>query len=311
MSDISNAEGVLRLIANDQISRPDIRKEALKTAATTILGKDSGLIETITSINPDDTQEIKKIVSDLRSLAAGRTRVENPSIHQLQLPSDDEIKDRVSRVFMSSLAFKICSGVLALGAALFGINMGVLTFDTAAANRIKTEAAIAANDAKQQADNAKNSIAAAISTVQVNMDKLINDKIDIQAVQQRVAVIVSDKLDGKIGELDKKIKNTGTSINDQNTQIDANKQKIGDIQKTIDKSEAKYQEAERLFGRWQSAVEVANKTTADQTLARFVWLVLRWDGWFLTGSVVFSLAALVLAVWGFFNSRHALANSRP
>jgi chromosome segregation ATPase len=208
--------------------------------------------------------------------------------------------------------------------------MGVLTLDTSAVNRVKTEAAVAANDAKVAADNAKNAIATAIASTQQEMPRLVIEKLNVGDVQQKVVEILTERMNRNISNLDTKIAKVAEDLNAEGKRItsvaqqvgakvaeDLNAevkritglaQQVGDLQKTAKDLNAQYSETQTLISRWQTAVEVVNKTTADQTLARTVWLVLRNDAWFLLGSLVLSIAAFILALWAFVRSRRKIRN---
>jgi hypothetical protein len=109
--------------------------------------------------------------------------------------------------------------------------------------------------------------------------------------------------DPKISGVDEKITKAANDIAEQNTRLNTSKHEILDLQRSADIARAKYVEAQSLLERWESACPGGEQTTADQTLARSVWLVLRRDAWFLVGSFVFSLFAVVLALWSFRRRR--------
>jgi hypothetical protein len=290
MSEAADTKAVLELIIGNRIVNPTIQRNLLQNIIKKSFGGElESHNEDLASLKPE---EVKAIARDLLQVVDHRTS-------PISLPSDDVIKDRIGNVFMASVPFKIAVTILGLGAALFGINMGVLTFDTSAANRTKTEAAVAANDAKVAADNAKNAVASAISSMQLDMPRQIAEKINLSDVEPKVASILSEKLSPAIMTLDSKISNVAKSVNEQNVKVEAAERQVNDFQKSVAEINAKVAEAQRLFARLESAAEVVNKTTADQTLARAVWLVLRNDAFFLIGSFAVSLVAFVLALWSF------------
>jgi uncharacterized coiled-coil protein SlyX len=114
---------------------------------------------------------------------------------------------------------------------------------------------------------------------------------------------VSGRLDRNIGNLESRLTTIQASANEQAKKIAELSPPVTELQNKVSGLSNQYTEAQNLVRRWQEAVEVVTRTSADQTFARTIWLVLRNDAWVLLGSFGLSLVAFIFALLAFFRSR--------
>ena len=325
--DMTNAKNVLRLIADGSLSNPELRRNMLQEAAAAVLGKDPAKLEVVDGapkVVVVSEAEQKATAQDLLRIAEASEPPPKepapapaaPKAEAASLPDDEGLKDRISRIFMSSPAFRICTVILGVATALFGVQLGFLSLDVTAVQKIKAEASTAVNDAKAQADNARNAVAAATADIQQSKPSIdivaskAADKIDIGDARQRVVALLGEKFDGEVRtRIDLVVKELGQKaaplktandeleqkLQQQTASVKTNTGKLAALEEKYSAQLALFEKQQGLISRWESAVSMAEKTAADQTMARFLWMVLRYDAWILISSFGLSILAVFLA----------------
>jgi hypothetical protein len=293
---------ILTLIENGDIAAPQLRTLLLADAARRLLGTGDAVTA---ALGPEATAEAQKsLARDLRQLADANvtpsTFLPTPPASAPPPPGgpidDDAMKDRITRAFMGSAAFKFCVGVLAVGTILFGVNMGVLMLDTTQAHKIKNEAQAAVDTARAQADNARLSVAGAVAAVQADLPRLAAERLNVQAIQQQVATDIAGRTNPVLADLAAKANAQAGKLAEQATDLAALQKRQDSLNDAVASAQATLAENTRLLERWQNLVSEARLTAADQGLARVVWFILRTESILLAGATALSLLALLVSV---------------
>ncbi len=308
-----------QLLANGQIQDPAARKLILEQILGALLGAESNWSDKL------DVGEISKDPSKLAAISGDLLKLAQlgqPSPGTPDL-SDDALKDRMHRLYLSSMPFKICMAILAVGTALFGVNIGVLSLDTTAVNKVRSEAEATANQAKADADRAAAAIKAAVNDTRQREAEAIREatsalisegvkKLDISGIEGRILSAVRDQSDHRFDEMSNKVsavdnkigssqarladldKSISQSIAQSKKQVDDLNQRVLDATAQVNDSTEKANEYGQLVDKWESAVTVAEKTTSDQGIARIVWFALRNDALLTIGTLLASGASVVM-----------------
>lgn len=289
----------LRLLSEGKIQTPELRTWLLLDVATTLLGNDAEVVKKLREPEtPLDDAKFEAIIGDLQqieSLRVAGQAVDDTTNSIGTIPDDDALKDRISRVFLSSMSFKICFGVLAVGTALFGINLGVLSLDTSAITRATSDANKAISEAKHAGDDAKSQVQAAVYDATTKIPSLVVDKLDLKEIETRVIVELANRLQPKFDAIDNRVGAAEKAASAANDQLRALSPRIDGLQKTTDSALEKASQAKASLESWYSAIDVANKTPAHSWFNGFVWWVLRSNSILLLGSIICSAVALLLS----------------
>lgn len=339
---------LLVLLEQRQIDNAVVRELILKRCVRALLGPDALLearIQDAIGAGLDEAaslaRNLRQVLPERREATVPPAAMPEPLANASALPSDDAIKDRISRVYMQTTAFQISLGMLAVGLILFGIKLNGLSLDASAVERIRSEAQIAAITAKAQADGARVAVQSVVDEVRGEALKLVNekvaearsealqrliDRIETGQVERRAAELAADRVDvaairTRIADFDGELKHGADRLTSlgrhidtlfarTDTVVDANQRANESISQTVRLNHDVLSGQRTLI----DALRIADRASADPSWARIVWLVLSHHGALVLVGLVASLAALGLSgfvVWRSRASSDAPASVRP
>jgi len=283
----------LELVVNEKINNPAVAAAIVKQASDALIGANTSVPAISDGLSGTSSPE------EVRALAADLLQIAPPEVYRIRASfegsdGDDAIKDRLTSVFISSTAFRICLTVLAVGTALFGINIGFLTFDATQATRIKAEADSAVMEAKSQAENAKDAIAGAIAGIQGQMTQLLIAQVP--EMQQQVVSNLTSLEQPKLSTLSDSIQSDQKTLSTQDKRISDVSQKAADAQKAIDTAKENLDAVNAQFDQLQKMITTAQDTIGSRALAGTVWFIMRRQSSLLTGCLALSLLALLVSL---------------
>jgi hypothetical protein len=265
--DIASARNVLQLIVDGQIFNPTLRTAMLREATVVVLGKtseanDGASKDILIALDSDPIGFARDLlrIAETRELTNSQAPT-SPKADAAILPEDDALKDRLTRVYLGSPAFRICFLVLAVGTALFGVNLGVLTFNTDAVLKIKNDATNAVNQAKAQAETAKIAVEGAVASIMQSTPSIdtvaakVVDKINVGETEQRVVTLLGQKFDRDVQartdkvarELDEKIKPLTADVERLTNEVPKHTKNVKDNTEKLAGLETKYNGQLELF----------------------------------------------------------------